>query len=75
MPRHKNKHIQDAIEYALARGWRLKVAGPRAHIWGTLYCPMQDRTGCLARVFSTPRVPEAHAADIRRTVDQCEHGR
>jgi hypothetical protein len=74
MAGHKNKHIRAAIEYALGRGWRLEMAGPRAHIWGTLYCPLHDRTGCLVRVFSTPRVPEAHAADIRRAVDQCEHG-
>jgi len=74
MARHKNKHIQAAIDYALEHGWRLKLAGPRAHIWGTLYCPLQDRAGCLARIFSTPRVPETHAADIRRTVDQCAHG-
>jgi hypothetical protein len=68
MAQHKNKHIRAAVQYALDHRWRLKLAGPRAHIWGTLYCPRQDRTGCFARVFSTPRVPEAHAADI------CQHG-
>ena len=45
MRRHPNKHIQAAIDYALDRGWRLQLAGPRAHIWGQLLCPDAQRGG------------------------------
>ena len=68
-----NKHIRAAVDYAIERGWTLKKAGPRAHIWGTLYCPQRNREGCWRTVYSTPRVPEAHARDIRRAVDRCPH--
>ena len=43
MNNHKNKHIRAAVDYALEHGWRLVLAGPRAHIWGKLYCPQHDR--------------------------------
>ncbi|MGD0896525.1 MAG: hypothetical protein ABR915_01735 [Thermoguttaceae bacterium] len=70
---HKNKHIREAVNYAMERGWRLVMGGPRAHIWGTLYCPHADRDGCTWKVFCTPRVPEDHARKIRRAVDRCPH--
>jgi hypothetical protein len=75
MNNHTNKHIRTAVDYALSKGWRLVPGRPRAHIWGRLYCPKGDRTGCAISVFCTPRVPEWHARDIRQTVDECEHGR
>ena len=75
MNNHKNKHIRAAVDYALEHGWRLVLAGPRAHIWGKLYCPQHDRTGCDQAVYSAPRVPEWHAEDIRRAVDCCPHYR
>jgi hypothetical protein len=71
---HKNKHIRAAVDYAIQRGWTLKKAAARAHIWGTLYCPRHDRSGCWKTVYCTPRIPEAHARDIRRVVDGCAHG-
>ena len=70
---HKNKHIRAAVDYALSKGWRLVLAGPRAHIWGKLYCPRHDRLGCDKAVYCTPRVPETHAKDIQRAVDLCPH--
>ena len=73
MANHPNKHIRAAIEYALEHGWALKKAGPRAHVWGRLYCPQGNRSGCARAVYSTPRVPENHAKDIRRAVDRCPH--
>ncbi|MGD0519481.1 MAG: hypothetical protein ABSA26_18260 [Thermoguttaceae bacterium] len=73
MNNHKNKHIREAVDYALEQGWQLVIAGPRAHIWGMLYCPRHDRSGCQKAVFSTPRIPEAHAKDIRRVVNRCPH--
>ncbi len=70
---HPNKHIRAAIEYALGQGWRVTKAGPRAHIWGRLWCPHAERDGCRISVLSTPRNPEGHARRIRREVDACPH--
>ena len=39
MAHHPNKHIRAAVEYAEQRGWTLRKAGARAHVWGRLYCP------------------------------------
>jgi hypothetical protein len=65
--------VRERVDYALERGWRLQKAGPRAHIWGLLFCPRAARDGCRWSVLSTPRVPENHARQIRRVVDQCPH--
>jgi hypothetical protein len=73
VPDHPNKHIREAIEYALHRGWTLRKSEPRAHIWGLLYCRQRDRGGCKRAVYSTPKDPEDHAKDIRRAVDRCPH--
>ncbi|MFH5804385.1 hypothetical protein [Alienimonas sp. DA493] len=70
---HPNKHIREAIEYALSRGWRLEKAGGSSHNWGTLLCGAGSRGGCIQRVYSTPRSPENHANDIRKKVDRCPH--
>jgi len=73
MAQHPNKHIRAAVEYAVANGWTLRKAGPRAHIWGRLYCRLGTRNGCSRAVYSTPKHPEDHAKDIRRAVDRCPH--
>lgn len=73
MPGHSNKHIREAIRYTEANGWTVQKAGPRAHIWRTLWCPLRERDGYRVRVMSTPRNPESHARDIRREIDQCPH--
>lgn len=70
---HPSKPIREAIEYAEANGWTFAKAGPRAHIFGTLYCPLRTRDGHRQPVFSTPRSPENHARRIREAVDKCEH--
>jgi hypothetical protein len=70
---HPNKHIREAIKYAISQGWGLQKASARAHIWGTLYCTQSGRDGCRIRVMSTPKTPEGHARDIRRAVDRCPH--
>ena len=74
MARHPNKHIEAAIRYAEERGWTLYKAGPRAHIYGELYCPLGTRDGHIFRVHSTPRSPENHARHLRQGVDRCDHG-
>ncbi|HMC12035.1 MAG TPA: hypothetical protein VKH44_12125, partial [Pirellulaceae bacterium] len=60
MNSHPNKHIREAVDYALEHGWTFKLAGPRAHIWGMLYCRRSDRDGCRRAVYSTPRSAEDH---------------
>src|SRR5260221_6947159 len=47
MAEHPNKHIREAIKYALKKSWRLLKAGPRAHVWGQLFCPLARRGGCI----------------------------
>ena len=73
MAEHPNKHIREAIKYAEQQGWRATTSGGQAHIWGTLWCPLETREGCRFRVYSTPASPENHARDIHRAVDRCEH--
>ena len=70
---HPNKHIREAVEYAVARGWRLEKAGKSSHNWGVLLCPASVRGGHREPVHSTPRSPELHARRIRRAVDACSH--
>lgn len=73
IPRHPNKHVRAAIEYARLKGWRVEKAGPRAHPWGHLYCPHGQRGGCIIRVWSTPQNGQNLARRIRREIDDCTH--
>jgi len=75
MPRpvHPNKHIEDALQYAESNGWRIEKRA-RGHAWGRAYCSGRERGACMFSVWSTPRVPENHARQIRRQVDRCTHG-
>ena len=71
MKSHQNKHIREAVNYAIERGWRLTES--TGHVWGQLLCPLQTREGCVIRVFGTPKNPENHAKWIRRNVEKCPH--
>jgi hypothetical protein len=71
-PRYSNKHIEAAVKHAESLHWRLVKASAHAHSWGYLLSP-QTRMGCELTVYSTPRVPENHAKDIRREVDGRPH--
>ena len=71
-PRHPNKHIEEAIQYAESLGWRVELSS--GHAWGFLWCPERSRDGHSIGVNSTPRVPERHARDIRKRIDRCPHG-
>lgn len=73
MARHSKKEVQNAIDYALERGWSFEKAGPRAHSYGVLYCLLRTREGCRISVFSTPRSAENHANYIRGEIDRCPH--
>lgn len=77
MSKHPNKEIREALEYALANGWRVeKAEGKSAHRWGSIYCPYNDtscRLGrdCITSIWSTPKNPQNHAKRLRRVVDGC----
>ena len=71
--RHSNSHIERAIQIAEELGWRLEMCSGHAHAWGRLYCPRSTREGCIISIWSTPRVPENHARQIRQKVDSCPH--
>ena len=73
IPRHPNKDIREAIEYAVSKGWRIEKAGPRAHVWGRALCMEQSRAGHIFNIHSTPRNPISHARKLQRYVDACEH--
>ena len=62
-PRHPDKHIESAVQYAESLGWRILMAS--GHAWGHLYCPLHAREGCRLSVWSTPRNAENHARHLR----------
>jgi hypothetical protein len=66
-PRHPNKHIEAAIQYAEQHGWRFTMSS--GHAYGFLLCP--NACKCRVQVWSTPRVPEANAKDVIRAVSKC----
>jgi len=71
-PRHPNKHIEAAVQYAERLGWQVVMSND--HAWGRLFCPKSTTSGCIISVWSTPRKPQNHARHIRRKVDVCPHG-
>lgn len=75
MPRHPNKEIRAALEYAYSKGWRVEKAGKSSHAWGQMFCPSAQRGGCRESIWSTPKNPERHARYLRSAVDHCPHVR
>lgn len=71
--KHPKKEIQEAIEYAVANGWRIIETGKSSHAFCRLYCPAKNREGCSMSVNSTPRNTQTHAKQILRKVDNCPH--
>ncbi|PWC15689.1 hypothetical protein B4923_00810 [Brenneria roseae subsp. americana] len=69
MKKHPNKHIQAAIEYALAQGWRFHPSN--GHAFGRLICGTQNHHDHMMSIWSTPSNPENHAKQICRKVDSC----
>lgn len=75
--KHSKQDVENALQYAEAKGWRIEVAG--SHAWGKMYCPYNDkdcRCGefCITSIWSTPRNAANHAKQIRRVVDHCAGG-
>lgn len=72
-PRHPNKEIEKAIQEAESNGWYYKPSGNSAHAWGRLYCPLNNREGCMMSIWSTPKSANNHANQIRQKIKQCCH--
>ncbi|MBP3194105.1 MAG: hypothetical protein J6M05_00340 [Cardiobacteriaceae bacterium] len=70
MKKHPNKHIRDAIEFALQNGWEIVPAGKSAHAFCRLRC-VKKHTEHQMSVWSTPRNPELHAKQILRKIKEC----
>jgi hypothetical protein len=70
MNRHPNKEIRAAIEEMIKAGWRIEKR--EGHSWGRAFCP-GGSAGYRPpmSIWSTPRVPERHARQLRRAIDQC----
>lgn len=73
MSKHPKKDVQEAIEYALNNGWRIKETGNSSHAYCRLLCPEKSRKGCQMSVWGTPKKPKSHARQIVRNVDRCNH--
>lgn len=70
-PRHPDKDIEAAIQYALAKGWRIVLSS--GHAWAKMYCVGAGRGACVHSVYSTPRNPMKHARQILAYVNNCGH--
>ena len=70
-PRHPDKNIEAAVQYAESLGWTVTIS--TGHSWGRLFCPKSSRDGCIVGVYSTPSNPFQHARRVRRDVDNCPH--
>lgn len=73
MKKHPDKHIQAAIEYALAAGWVQIPSGHSAHCFCKLRCgdPHDRHRDHHLSIWSTPKVPRYHAQLIFKSVDRC----
>jgi hypothetical protein len=79
MPRnkHPNKEIEEALQYAEAKGWRIENS--HGHPFGQMYCPFKtsgetcegNGKWCRAGIWSTPRNTGSHARNIKKIVDRC----
>lgn len=77
--KHPNKHIEEALQYAESKSWRIEKSAGQAHSWGKMYCPenspiCRDNLFCIKSIWSTPKNPQQHARDIKRVIDGCVIG-
>lgn len=68
--RHPNKEIEEAIQYAIGKGW--KVEQNRGH-GGRIKCPYDHRDGCMISFASTPRCSKNEKRRLLRYIDRCSH--
>ncbi len=69
-PKHPDKDIEAAVQYAASKNWTWTKA--KSHAWGQLWCPLRARDGHRTSVNSTPKNGRNHADGIRRFVDRCK---
>ncbi|MFC0139013.1 hypothetical protein ACFFJN_02125 [Erwinia mallotivora] len=69
--KHKNRQIQQAIEFAIDHGWILIAAGKSAHCFAKLRCGVPGHQEHMMSIWSTPGNPLNHAKQIVRKVSQC----
>lgn len=72
--KHPHKEIEQALQYAESRGWKIVTGG--SHAWGKMYCPANNalcRCGefCITCVWCSPKNPYNHASALRRIVSRC----
>ena len=70
MKKHPNKHINEAIEYAVKNGWDVVETGNSGHAFCRLKCNKGHSEHQMS-VWSTPRSPENHAKQIKAKIKQC----
>ena len=73
--RHPKKAVEQAVQYAEARGWRVELSSGKGHTWGKLFCPHSNRDGCILGVYCTPRNEDNHARQLRSKIDRCHHAK
>lgn len=71
MGKHPNKHIREAIEYALTHGWDVIEGGKSSHSFCQLRCVLGHSEHQMS-IWCTPKNPENHAKQIIRKVKQCD---
>lgn len=70
--KHKDKHIQAAIDYAISQGWTFVKGGKSAHCYAQIRCGNSEHGTHTMSIWSTPKSCENHAKQIRRKVNQCK---
>lgn len=70
MKKHPNKHVREAIEYAVENGWDVVETGKSGHAFCRLKCILGHAEHQMS-IWSTPKDPETHAKQILRKVRQC----
>ena len=72
--RHPNKHIENAVAYAEACGWRYVEAGGSTHAWRRMLCVHAIATDasslCIPRLASQRIMPVKSAAKSMRAVTE-----
>ena len=76
--KHSKPVIEEALQYAESKNWRVENSNSHAHSWGKMYCPYNKndcRCGefCITSIWCTPKNIDNHAKQIKRCVDKCVH--
>jgi hypothetical protein len=75
--KHKNKEIEEVLQYAEQNGWTIEVHNKsKSHAWGIMKCINNDSNCwngiyCSTSIWSTPKNSTNHAKQLKRIVDKC----